>query len=164
MNPVELVARSLEVVVAIGFLYVAWFLYEGQEGRIHDKLAELWIQFDQSRHDRSSTARFIRACAQLSISALDKLFGSNPFTVRFLISAGCLAIFSLLALLLLEPQPFLNRPTTTIAALIFLVAGTLPGTYHKAWAVLPGSVLLTVLIACLTFSGIVDVYGDGSVR
>lgn len=132
---VHLLVRIPEVLVALALLYSAFFLYEDEEGQVQDSLAGLWLRIEETRQDKSLTARFVLGCAQLSETALTHLFGPKIVSFRFLVSSMLLGAGSIF---LSIPK----NPELMLGSIPFFVLGALPGIFRTKWAILPGALIV----------------------
>jgi hypothetical protein len=112
--------------VGLLLLYVGFFLTETEEGRLQNRLAELWIRVDDL-HSKAMTrqAAFLRQVANLAAEGFTNLFGSRLFSLKAVASCLCFSLASLylsLALFVNE-MPLLSKRARLICSLFFLVCG-----------------------------------------
>jgi hypothetical protein len=77
------IGRIIVIAVALSFIYMAFFLYEDQEGKYQNRLEELWVQIDDlSRTALSRHTAFLKKNIGFFAWGLDYLFGKKLFSVR----------------------------------------------------------------------------------
>lgn len=92
-----LVAALHLVIGLIGavLLYVALFLRETEEGKLQNRLEELWIEIDDlSKAALSRQTAFLQRVSALANSGLNKLFGVRPFSAGAVSASLCFSFGS----------------------------------------------------------------------
>lgn len=103
IDAVVIMLRVLLFSVSGLCFYIAFFLYENEEGKLQNKLEEWWVKISDAKSTSLSLqTRFMRHVSGLVCSWIDRIFGKQLFSFQ---SAGSslwhsLAIFSFLFLLL----------------------------------------------------------------
>src|SRR5271157_4236867 len=97
------------------FLIYLTFLYEDEEGRIQDRIAEWWIRLDDVRTvSLSRAAAFMQGIAQITTKVMDYVFGTKTFSFRLLGTSFFFSIASLQLILGFTPgHPGHWPPITT---------------------------------------------------
>jgi hypothetical protein len=76
-------------------LYAAFFLYEDQEARIHNRIEEWWIRINDTHHAaRSRAAAFMQGVASLTERGFNRLFGKRLLSLRLIGISVCFSIAS----------------------------------------------------------------------
>ena len=129
--------------------YIAFFMYEDEEGRWQNVIESLWIAVnDKSKVTGSKTNALFNQIATAVTWVFDRIFGRKLFSVRFItISASYsfagvfLAAFLVLRLYFIPLPSELskNLPTLLMFAqwtgLTFLVLAVLPSLFSSRWLV-----------------------------
>lgn len=103
INTIVILFRFLLISASVFCFYIAFFLYEDEEGKLQNKLEEWWVKISDAKSTSLSLqTRFMRHVSGLVCSWIDRIFGKQLFSFQ---SAGSslwhsLAIFSFLSLLL----------------------------------------------------------------
>ena len=141
------------LILFIGFLayYAAFFLREGEEGRLQNRIEKLWVTID----DRSSVGRtsaLFSNVAKIVTRGFNRLFGRRLISFQFIgVSTCCsfatLCLFVVLAVVLMKREffgplppdlskmlPFLEH-TFLIVGVIFSLLAVLPSTLPSRWAI-----------------------------
>ncbi len=85
--------RLGEFALGMSLLYLRFFLYETEEGRLQNYLAELWLRVsDQAASARQRLARLLDETARISILFLDRLFGPRLISIRAIVVSAALAM------------------------------------------------------------------------
>ncbi|MGD0628422.1 MAG: hypothetical protein ABR987_03675 [Terracidiphilus sp.] len=102
--------------------------YEDEEGRIQNKLEDLWIMLDEKRTASLSwTGTFIKAVVTLAGKAVDRVFGRRLFSPRSVAVSAVLSVASIgftasiLTLLSFRPLAKLYNPTNSLHSFIFFL-------------------------------------------
>lgn len=127
--------RVFGAVSAFACFYIACLLYEDQERRVQEKLAEVWIWIEDDRSDPSYINRYIRACARLADEALTWIFGERLVTPR---SIGVALSYSVASYLLVMYLPKCSFAMVTWIAGCF-ASGTLAATFPNRYTALIAS-------------------------
>jgi len=129
-------------------LYAGLFLTETEEGRLQNRLEELWIRVDdlQSRAVTRQAA-FLQQVSGLIADGLVKLFGQKLFSVKSVASCLCfsMASFYLSLALFVKAMPVLTRPVLLTCSLILLGCGFSQKLRYLGFAVLALGGLLQLL-------------------
>jgi hypothetical protein len=128
-------------------LYAGLFLTETEEGRLQNRLEELWIRVDDLQSSAvTRQAAFLQQVSGLIADGLVKLFGRKLFSVRSVASCLCFSMASFylsLALFTREMRP-LTKPVLLTCSLILLGCGFSQRLRYLGFAVLALGGLLNV--------------------
>ena len=87
------VYRAALLLVGATAFYIALFLHEDEEGRIHDRLERLWVAIDDRRHTTGSKATAVFNKVGEAVSkAFDRVLGKRLFSVQMLGVSTSLAL------------------------------------------------------------------------
>jgi hypothetical protein len=84
-------------IASFGFLlvYIALFLHEDEEGRLQNRMEELWVKMDDLRVKAiSKEARFLKEVIRLVNLGLDSLLGRRLFSWRVVLVTICYSVAS----------------------------------------------------------------------
>ena len=82
-NVLDLLLRTAGTLLGVLSLYVAFFLYENEEGRLQNTLEELWIRVaDRSDGGSIAISRLAGEVSRLTSRALDRIFGQQYLSRR----------------------------------------------------------------------------------
>ncbi len=146
----------------LGFLclYMAFFLFEDEEGKWQNKLDGFWVSVDDRAKvvDRTSTALFNQIGRKL-ISACDLIFGERRVSVRAVATSVNLSLAGVLIIAMFgfaETKDFLGDVIDPIAIAFFVVPilallGLIALTIHfrKWWALVIASIPIGVLLLAI---------------
>ncbi len=118
--------QILAIAVGSLCLYIAFFLYEDEESRLHNALENLWIRVND-RSDNASTfiRRLVTETAKLSSRAFDAIFGPTLFSVRAVGVSFSYALASM-SVYLIAATGRPNIPAVWAMPVIFVALGSLP--------------------------------------
>src|SRR5688500_723937 len=95
LNATTIALHSVALISGSVFLYAALFLYEDEQGKVQNKLEDLWIKIDVRHHVAlSKHTVFMRVVADYTARTLSKLFGEKFFSLRFLGVSICFSLAS----------------------------------------------------------------------
>ncbi len=153
----NILLRVVAFVVGSILVGLAVLLREDEEGRIHNRLEELWIRIDdRATLGESRTIAFLQQMADTVERWFDRAFGKRLFSFRMVIISGCLSFSSamleaeLLGLLGSTAPAF--KQIASFLMMLFAVAGIVPMLFREKWVLaLSGAFLCTVFaLAVLT--------------
>jgi hypothetical protein len=138
------VGRIAAGLVGVFAFYLAFCLYEDEQGKWQNRLDELWVSIDDRSKvtDRTSTAIFNKV-GQVLITALNRLFGARLVSFEAVAVSIDLSLGFLCLTALVVPKFFLGpQARITRFMLVFFLAGTaimfalafLPPYFQKKWA------------------------------
>jgi hypothetical protein len=117
--------RIIGLLVGFLLLYIAFFMYEDEEGRVQSALEKLWIRVND-RADGASTAvrRLLTETGALSSRAFDAVFGPSLWSrqaigVSFAFALASMSVY----LVAMAPR---NVPAFWTIPLMFVALGSLP--------------------------------------
>ena len=120
--------------IAIFLIYLT-FLYEDEEGRIQDRIAEWWVRLDDLQSAfLSRSATFMRGCAKLGFELIEFIFGAKLFSFRLFGTSFYFSIASIQVALGFAPRndghwPFFTgqyHPTNLLYGSLFFISGLVP--------------------------------------
>lgn|SRR5215471_113376 len=90
------ILQAAAAVTGVLCLYCAFFLFEDEAGRVHDRVEQLWIRVGNRRaHELGRTTVFLNVLAEAASSGLDVLFGRRLVSLRSFGVAGSYSLFGL---------------------------------------------------------------------
>jgi len=96
VHTLYLISRAVSFLVALVFSYMALFMYEGQGGKLQNRLVDMWVGAGLAYQGvLNKQLRFIQKSAAITDSALSWLFGTKPVSVQVVVISFCLSIASL---------------------------------------------------------------------
>ncbi len=147
--------------------YIAWLLYEDEQGRIQNKLERWWVRLsDQQSIALSLHAAFLRQIARLCTGALDRLFGNRLFSARAFSVTTCYSLAGASSIAAYVAWGFGDQPSTMIMAFIclgFILLGTAPALAREPRLVRFWVVAQILVVALITLEAIVDSWEDHDV-
>lgn len=124
-----LIHRLLGVLLGILLISAGIFLYEDQEGKIQNRLEDLWIRADDLQHQAlSKHVAMMRIIAGMMTTAFDWLFGKRLLSVDSVAVSYCFSIASVelvLALTTLQWNPRQFSYKVLFSAISYFILGTL---------------------------------------
>jgi hypothetical protein len=130
IGTLELLLRTTGLGLGLLLLYIAFFLYENEEGRLQNSLEELWIRVaDRSDTTSIAVGHLAKEAARLTSHALDRIFGRQLLSrravgVSFFYGAASIAVYPIV----LYSGPTI-RGAIWLIPMIFLVLGSLPALF-----------------------------------
>lgn len=126
--------------VSLLLIYLT-FLYEDEEGKIQDRIIELWVRLDDRRSTSLSWAAIlIQSAARLVAGAMDYFFGTKPVSFRLLGTSFFFSLASLEPFLGFSPHPNSHWPFTgpyhwthLFQAILYLALGMVPAFTKNRW-------------------------------
>jgi hypothetical protein len=90
----------------VAFVFISLFLYETQEGRLQNRLEELWVRVDDlSKTAMTKEQAVIQQTSQMLSKALDGLFGKKLLSLKSVATSFGLSTTSIsIFILMLEPN------------------------------------------------------------
>jgi hypothetical protein len=131
--------RLIAAVIACICFYVAFFMYEDEEGNWQNRLEEVWIQIDdRARLIEARTFAVFNRVAALLVDITDWIFGKRLFSFRTVTASINLSLaFMLMALatvvLLLDSTMLLEAVPVFCVGLGLLVLVFLPAVFPTKW-------------------------------
>ncbi|KAB2835781.1 MAG: hypothetical protein F9K48_03530 [Candidatus Brocadia sp.] len=93
INTIPIFFRFLLITASVFCFYIAFLLYEDEEGKLQNKLEEWWIKINDAKSTSlSRQTRFMRHVSGLVCSWIDRIFGKQLFSLQ---SAGSSLWYSL---------------------------------------------------------------------
>ena len=123
----DLFVRPVGVAFGAMLLYVAFFLYEDEEGRLQNSLEELWVRIsDRSDGATIAIRLLVGETSRLTAHAFDRIFGQRYLSRRAIGTSFCYGAASITA----YPIFLLGGPSARSALWIvpgvFIFLGSLP--------------------------------------
>lgn len=149
------------VIAGLGFLliYLALFLHEDEEGKLQNRIEELWCRiYDLQEKALSKAVLFIQAVLKLTNRGFDALLGVKLFSFRSVVVTLCYSWASLL--LVLGGRVLFLRPIAShqffaagMLGVAFLMCGygTFPAFLHTQFSIRLWQVLTTMFLLLLSF-------------
>ena len=148
------VARLSAALGGLSLLWLAAFLYEDEERKVQNRLAEWWLKIHSWNSERNNRlAGFVRAVTLWTGDIIDRFMGKKLFSLQAIGVSGCLSLASFaLALSLdstliyvysLTPMP----EVLTAIAFLVLVAAAVSGALPKVPGWVPAATAAIVLMA-----------------
>jgi hypothetical protein len=95
-------------ICAFVFAALALFIYEDEQGKLQNRLEDLWVNVDDlSKSAMSKEAALIQQAAKMLSGALDRVFGTRLFSWKAIASSTGLSLASFLFVLLLPENRLL---------------------------------------------------------
>jgi hypothetical protein len=116
-------------------LYLAFFLRESDEGKLQNRLEELWVRIDDlSRTALTKQAAFIQGVSGFVTSGFDRVFGRGLFSAKAIFASLCFSAAAIwLAVVLVEStMPTINNGFSPFLAILVCV-----GTLYLGYAPRP---------------------------
>lgn len=117
--------RILAIACGAILIYASIFLYEDEEGKIQNKLEDLWLKISNARkYALSKHTAFMQMIAKLMTIGFDRIFGSRLFSLQSIGVSICYAMVFLNLTLLIISR---NDTYDSLSSLLFsLILGTIP--------------------------------------
>jgi hypothetical protein len=152
VSTLQVCIRTAEVLIGALLLYLRFFLYESEEGRLQNALTDLWIRVED--HSQNVSRRFSQLLTETALLAnrfFDRIFGSRLLSWRALCVSTYFGFGSaILFLALIEVTG--GTGWASIPAAIFIVLGLLPVFTSRPSAPYPAILLgALILFVCLGF-------------
>jgi hypothetical protein len=138
-------------------LYVGLFLTETEEGKLENRLEELWIRVDDlSSKAMTKQAVFLRQITKLVADGFASLFGPKLVSLKAAASCLCFALASLYlsSAVFITDMPLLSKRVRLICSLIFLVCGFSKYLRYSGFAI----VALGVVLEFVRLTGALKTY------
>jgi hypothetical protein len=160
--------RVIAAVAGTVCLYLAFFLHEEEEGRLSNRLAEIWIRVDDlQKRSKSKVAAFLSIMSQTALSLLDRMFGERSLSLRalracvifsFASTFLCLGGISFFATLLELAPSFVGAVGILLAiiGLMFFAVG-LVSTLVRNRAVSVLSYIVAAILVGATFAYLLSI-------
>ena len=149
MTFVAIVMRGAEYAVGMTLLYLGFFLYESEEGRLENALVELWLRV--SDHADTAWKRFARLLDEterISLRVLDYLFGERLLSIRAIAVSSTLAVASFM--FTFAPRNHFQNVSDVapwVTAALLVIASITPALLREPWAIwIPGGITVSVLV------------------
>jgi hypothetical protein len=133
--------RGVAGVVGVLAYYVAFFMYEDDEGRWQNRIDKLWVTVDdKARLTGSKTSAFFSQIAAVVSQAFNRVLGRRLFSLRFVGTSTCYSFAGVflstffLSTLYSRGDP-VRRHILLFGGLIFLVLAILPSLFPYRWFV-----------------------------
>jgi len=83
MSSLYISLRLAAFAAALALLYMAFFLYEDEEGSLKNRLEELWIKVDDlQKKSRSRNAAFLSGASRIALIVLNRIFGERSVSLQ----------------------------------------------------------------------------------
>ena len=117
--------HALIGLIGLLLLYAGFFLTETEEGKLQNRLEELWIRVDDF-HSKALNrqAAVLQQVSRLSADGMTKIFGQKIFSLKSVASCLCFAIASLYLFMgfFVQDSPlFPSWPTLTVGVMFGLL-------------------------------------------
>jgi hypothetical protein len=167
-----LLSRIAAFVVAAIAFYLAFFLYEDEEGVWQNRIVILWTAvYERAKITGSTTTALFNKIGQTVRKQFDRVFGKKLISFRAAVTSVNLSLtgiflFALIfALVTDDPargsiyeSPVVHaKILSAFAALVFLVLGVLPSRSREVWALMFAAVPVMALTVALILMVSTDV-------
>jgi hypothetical protein len=128
-NAIFLLIRILALLSGLLMFYVAFFLYEDEQGNVQNKLEDSWIKLnDLRRLALSRHTAFMRVIANFTASILDKIYGKTFFSIRFVGVSTCLSFVSIFLVKMWHKHGivYYNSLYILVLIIIYLILASIP--------------------------------------
>ena len=129
------------MILGLALLYVAIFLHEDEEGKLRNRIIELWNRIDSTGQvAHSGIATFSQSISRLLVRSFDWYFGEKLFSARVLGTSVLLSFASgfltlaIFELFHLKNQGHFLRLTVPLF-IRFFVWASIPAIYPKRWVI-----------------------------
>jgi hypothetical protein len=96
MPSVIIFLQGCAIVIGLLLLYIAFLLYEDEQGKLQDRLENIWVFIESRREEQTSAfANFFSGVAVTINNILDKLFGKKLFSISALYISVLLGLSSI---------------------------------------------------------------------
>jgi hypothetical protein len=83
MSSLHIFLRLAAFAAALALLYIAFFLYEDEEGGLKNRLEELWVKIDDlQKKSLSRNAAFLSGASRIAIIVLNRIFGERSVSLQ----------------------------------------------------------------------------------
>jgi hypothetical protein len=172
MNQVLLLLRILSASGGVLLLYMAFFLYENEEGKIQNSLENWWTSMDDRRNNVVTTHRYflskVSYVLRLHLDMLlgEKLFSSRATKISISYSLGSACILSIIVQASIHVG---NNPYIWLIKIWLVYSGyqwikvatnAYVGNNQPIFRIILNQGLLVMLILCLVYFPLVFILGD----
>jgi len=151
-------ARTVVICVGALLMYIAFFLREDEEGKLQNRLEELWVQIDDLQgHALAKHTLFLKELLSLLGSGFDSLLGPKLFSFRSAVVTLCYSAASMSILIALVNATFTIGPPAfdtreflkvSVFFVVFMAMGTSSIAIRRpiTFGIWAGSSLLILIV------------------
>ena len=125
--------RILASIMGFLFVYIAVFLYENEQGKIQNKLEDVWVRIDDAqKYSLSKHTVFVNTVAGFLTKTFNLLFGIKLLSLQAIGASICFAVLSANLVFFLRSEQSYSD-SYLFSCIFWLVLGIIPTLIHDSY-------------------------------